>query len=64
MFFFVLKIIKRAREKHLMKKYMDDTSIPLEKVLEDCQLALKVIYQISKQNKFVFFLARQRCSIT
>jgi hypothetical protein len=47
-----------------MKKYMDDTSIPLEKVLEDCQLALKVIYQISKQNKFVFFVARQRCSIT
>ena len=36
------KIIKRARERYLMKKYVDDNSVPVEKVVEDCQLALKV----------------------
>ena len=40
--FSYLQIIKRARERHLMKKYMDDSSMPIDKILEDCQLALKV----------------------
>ncbi|CAF2042364.1 unnamed protein product [Rotaria magnacalcarata] len=40
------KIIKRARERYLIKKYKDDTTIPIEKVLEDCQLALKHVKDV------------------
>ncbi|CAF0971316.1 unnamed protein product [Rotaria sordida] len=40
------KIIKRARERYLIKNYMDDSSIAIEKVLEDCQLALKHVKDI------------------
>ncbi|CAF0946334.1 unnamed protein product [Rotaria sp. Silwood1] len=40
------KIIKRARERHLIKTYMDDNSIAFEKILEDCQLALKHVQDI------------------
>jgi len=36
------KIIKRAREQFLFKKYTDDNSISSEKVSVDCQLALQV----------------------
>ncbi|CAF2977534.1 unnamed protein product [Rotaria socialis] len=40
------KIIKRARERYLIKKYKDDSTIPIEKVLEDCQLALKHVKDV------------------
>ncbi|CAF2465027.1 unnamed protein product [Rotaria sp. Silwood2] len=40
------KIIKRARERHLIKSYMDDSSITIEKILEDCQLALKHVKDV------------------
>jgi hypothetical protein len=49
LFFFYLKISKRAREKHLITKYMNDSSISLQRIIEDCQLALKVKYKIQKK---------------
>ncbi len=33
-------MIKRAREEHVLKTYMDD-SIEIEKLMEDCRFALK-----------------------
>jgi len=42
-------MIKRAREKHLITKYMNDSSISLQRIIEDCQLALKVEYKIQKK---------------
>lgn len=43
------KIIKRARERFLLKKYTDDNSTSIEKVLEDCQLALQHVKGIRAQ---------------
>lgn len=40
------KIIKRAREQFLFKKYTDDNSINSEKVSVDCQLALQHVKNI------------------
>ncbi len=31
-----------------MKNYIDDSSITIDKILEDCQLALKVKYKLQK----------------
>ncbi|CAF0898720.1 unnamed protein product [Adineta steineri] len=45
------KIIKRARERYLLKKYMEDSSIPINKVVEDCQQALTHVKEIrSREN--------------
>ncbi|CAF3376738.1 unnamed protein product, partial [Rotaria sp. Silwood2] len=40
------EIVKRAREKHLIQNYIDDGSIMIEKIIEDCQLALKHVKDI------------------
>ncbi|CAF1167383.1 unnamed protein product [Adineta ricciae] len=45
------KIIKRAREKYLFKKYMEDGSLSLEKIHEDCQSAFKHVKDVrSREN--------------
>jgi hypothetical protein len=48
-----LKIIKQAREKYLIQKYMDDTSMAIEKILNDCQQAIQVRHKIEQQNKLM-----------
>lgn len=45
------KIIKRARERYLLKKYMDDTSISIDKISEDCQAALKHVKDVRGREK-------------
>ncbi|CAF3396458.1 unnamed protein product, partial [Rotaria sp. Silwood2] len=42
------EIIKKAREKHLIENYMNNTSMTIEKILEDCQLALQVRCKIEQ----------------
>jgi len=45
------KIIRRARENHLLQKYMTDSSLTTDRIHEDCQLALKHVKDVrSKEN--------------
>jgi len=46
-----LKIIKQVEDKHLIEKYINDRSITIEKILEDCQQAIEVKHKIEQQNK-------------
>ncbi|CAF4000775.1 unnamed protein product, partial [Rotaria magnacalcarata] len=39
-----LHTIKRAQENYLIKKYMNDNSIGIEKIIEDCQSALNKLF--------------------
>ena len=64
---FASQIIKRARERYLVQRYIDDSSIPLEKVLEDCQSALQVPvsqHPNDRTDSSLLLLARERRSLS